>query len=70
MDIEIKYLIPTHMLCIVTTRKGYSYACTWAIERDEKGEIISPTIEQVEEAWRNNRQSFSKYNGVYLFNDI
>ncbi len=67
MNIEIINLQETHKLCVVTTRKGYSYGCTWAIEKDEDGTITSPTIEQVKEAWKEDKSSFSKYNGRYFY---
>lgn len=63
MDIEIKELSVSHKLCVVTIRKGYAYACTWAIEKDNKDEIVSPTIQQVKEAWKEERTSFQKFNG-------
>ncbi|QST02559.1 hypothetical protein IMZ31_24220 (plasmid) [Pontibacillus sp. ALD_SL1] len=67
MYIEIKEFSDTHKLCVVTTKRGYSYACTWALEKNQDGTIISPTVEQVKEAWKTDRTSFEKYNGVYLF---
>ncbi len=42
-----------HWLVIVTTKRGYSYSCTWA---DPK-----PTEEQVKLAWVEDRQSFDPY---------
>lgn len=48
-------------ICIVETRKGYQYATDWANEYDEKGILISPTIEQVKDAWREDRRSFLPY---------
>ncbi|MFB0831528.1 hypothetical protein ACEU2D_18235 [Brevibacillus laterosporus] len=50
-----------HIACIVTTKKGYSYGCSWTIERDEEGQIVSPTKNQVEEAWRTDRSNFVPY---------
>lgn len=67
MDIEIKGFSDTHKLCVVTTKRGYSYACLWATEKDENENIISPTLQQVKDAWRNNRRSFDKYNGVSVY---
>jgi hypothetical protein len=50
---------------VVTTKKGYSYACTWAIEKDEKQGIVSLTMEQVIKVWREDRKDFEKYNGIH-----
>ena len=67
MQINIKKLTETHSLCVVTTRKGYSYACSWAVEKDETENVISPTVDQVKEAWKENRNSFDRFNGVYMY---
>ncbi|MCR8987707.1 hypothetical protein NW801_22205 [Brevibacillus laterosporus] len=47
-----------HLACIVTTKRGFSYGCSWAIERDERGQIISPTKSQIEKAWKTDRSNF------------
>ncbi|TPG68676.1 hypothetical protein EEL31_09165 [Brevibacillus laterosporus] len=50
-----------HIACIVTTKRGYSYGCSWSIERNEDGQIVSPTKSQVEEAWKTDRRNFLPY---------
>lgn len=67
VQIDILDFQETHKLCVITTRKGYSYASDWAIEKDKMGNITSPTKEQVKQAWREDRSSFAKYNGRHLF---
>lgn len=67
MDIKIMDFQETHKLCIVTNGKGYSYGCTWAIEKDSTGEVTSPTVDQIKDAWKTNRNSFSRYNGQSLY---
>ena len=48
--------------CTVQTKKGFQYSCIWANEYNHFGELVSPTIEQVNEAWKNNRNSFEAYS--------
>ncbi|MCR8994606.1 hypothetical protein [Brevibacillus laterosporus] len=50
-----------HIACIVTTKRGYSYGCSWIIERDDEGQIVSSTKNQVEEAWKTDRSNFVPY---------
>lgn len=50
-----------HVACIVTTKRGFSYGCSWAIERNVEGQIISPTKSQVEQAWKTDRNNFLPY---------
>ncbi|MDQ0174395.1 DUF4028 family protein [Bacillus chungangensis] len=67
MKVNIADFSNTHKLCIVETRKGYQYACTWSVEKNVKGEVTSPTSEQVKDAWRENRNDFEPYAGrMYL----
>lgn len=64
---EIKGFSESHMLCVVTTRRGYSYACTWALERNDMDQVISPTIEELQRAWYEDKSDFDRYNGIYCF---
>ena len=46
----------THWQAIVTTARGYCYACTWAGE--------PPTEETVRRAWREVRKAFDPHYTV------
>lgn len=66
MRINILDFTNSHKLCVVTTRKQYSYACTWAVEKDREGNVLSPTIDQVREAWNTDKSDFERYNGMHF----
>lgn len=62
MNIEIKDFSHSHKLCIVTNRRGYSYCCLWAMEKDKDGKVVtSPTIEQVRQAYKEDKNDFQPY---------
>ena len=39
-------------------KNGYQWQTTWAKEFDEHGTMVSPTVEQVKEAFLENPRSF------------
>jgi hypothetical protein len=58
MQIKITDYSDSHYLVIVTTRKGYSYATTWA-------KMNNPLAEQeVKQAWKENRKNFDPWYGI------
>ncbi|MFL1672479.1 hypothetical protein [Paenibacillus dendritiformis] len=57
MQVQIQEYTETHYLVIVTTRKGYSYASTWA----KGGQEL--TKQDVINAWKENRRAFEPWYG-------
>jgi len=52
-----------HMIAVITTRRGFVYACTYAPADEEL------TVEVVKRDWKSSRRSFRPYDtsrGVYL----
>lgn len=50
-------------ICILESR-GHQFATEWANEYDKNGLLISPTKEQIKEAWKENRRAFFPYSPI------
>ncbi len=58
VTIEIKTIWGStdHRVAVVTTRRGFCYACTYAVGDDGLSEA------KVLEDWKNDRRAFRPYN--------
>lgn len=61
MTIRLINMTDTHMLGIIETGKGNEYACYFAKEKDENGQLTYPTQTHVKEAWKENKRDFHPY---------
>ncbi|MFS0783324.1 hypothetical protein [Bacillus sp. 1P06AnD] len=61
MDITISDYTKDHTIVSVIHR-GRQYGTTWAKEYNDTGSLISPTIEQVKEAFEEDRSNFELYS--------
>jgi len=60
---EVKHLNDHHAAAIVQ-KNGRQYGCEWAIYKDEEGNFVYPTTEEVLEAYHENPRDFWPYNSA------
>ncbi|PGK52277.1 hypothetical protein CN918_31290 [Priestia megaterium] len=58
---EVKPYTESHAIASIQ-KNGRQYGCTWAIHKDEEGNFVYPTTEEVLEAYKEDPRSFDPYN--------
>lgn len=61
MQVEIKDYNKTHAIVSIVHR-GKQYGTLWAKETNSDGVLISPTVKQAQEAFKEDKRNFDPYN--------
>lgn len=62
MDISINFNYTKTHAFVTIIHRGYQWQAEWAKEWNEMGDVVSPTEDQVKEAFLEDRNSFDKYS--------